>query len=267
MPLRWSFPWVWWVNYKYFAPDGAGLWRISFAMGKTKTILDGNWRRDLEFGCETGFGNHAVKHEQMRMWKKIAIATVCILPLAIFVVFPRFVRTRRIESDDSCISLLRQIDGATEQWMLEKHKTTNDIPTWDDLVGSDRYIRVKPVCPQGGCYTLSRVGDYPQCSIPMHSLYFGMVGVTDESGTPVTNAKVSVEGVAMKGDPTFTDSDGHAFVTRFAASVENDWSRGRGNIIASREGYETGRVALPTGWPVFIKLKKIKTTTVQTIQN
>ncbi len=69
--------------------------------------------------------------------------------------------------ENSCINNLRQLDGAKQTWALEERKTTNDVPTWDDLRG---YMKFQLVCPQGGAYTIGRVGDRPKCSIPQHRL-------------------------------------------------------------------------------------------------
>jgi len=62
------------------------------------------------------------------------------------------------------------IDGAKEMWARENYKTTNDVPTWDDLaVGPNRYLKEKPNCPAGGTYTIGRVGELPRCSFPDHA--------------------------------------------------------------------------------------------------
>lgn len=74
---------------------------------------------------------------------------------------------------DACINNLRQIDGAKQQWMSDHRKTTNDVPTWEDL---REYIRgigtTGPmlVCPAGGTYTIGQVGEKPTCTNPRHRL-------------------------------------------------------------------------------------------------
>ena len=82
------------------------------------------------------------------------------------------VRARSQSAVSSCINSLRQIDGAAQQWAFDHHATSNDVPTWEDLVGVDRYMREMPICPQGGTYSLTRVADQPKCSVggPGHSL-------------------------------------------------------------------------------------------------
>jgi hypothetical protein len=67
-----------------------------------------------------------------------------------------------------CCSNLKQIDAGKQMWVIEQHKTTNDVPTWDDL---KTYFRrdVPPECPNGGSYTIGRVGDMPTCSVAEHT--------------------------------------------------------------------------------------------------
>ena len=77
-----------------------------------------------------------------------------------------FVQARDTPSQDSCFNMLRQIDGAKQQWAAENHKTTNDLPTWADLAP---YSRRNLHCPQGGTYTLGRAGALDTCSIPEHA--------------------------------------------------------------------------------------------------
>src|SRR5205814_7864783 len=66
----------------------------------------------------------------------------------------------------SCITRLRIIDGAKQNWALDHHKTTNDVPTWYDIRGYLSRRGEIPVCPAGGVYTLGRVGEQPKCSYP-----------------------------------------------------------------------------------------------------
>ena len=73
-------------------------------------------------------------------------------------------------ASESCVSKLRQIDGAKEYWAEQNHKATNDAPTWEDLRS---YMKSVPlVCPNGGTYTLGRVDELPTCSIPKDTDYW-----------------------------------------------------------------------------------------------
>lgn len=73
---------------------------------------------------------------------------------------------------EACIAKLKQIEGATYTWAQDNKKGSNDMITWADLVGPDRYLRTIPQCPHGGTYTITRVGELPACSIPEDTAYF-----------------------------------------------------------------------------------------------
>jgi hypothetical protein len=67
-----------------------------------------------------------------------------------------------------CIVRLRVLDGAKDEWALGHHKSTNDVPTWDDIRpylpkrwSSEPWGYMTngiPYCPDGGYYILGRVG-------------------------------------------------------------------------------------------------------------
>jgi hypothetical protein len=99
----------------------------------------------------------------------VGAVALCTL-VAVVVVAPDFHRARTDVSRNPCINILRHIDGATETWAFENGKTSNDIPTWEDIrhyFSPDGRI---PKCPQGGKYTLGRKGTPPTCSVPGHRL-------------------------------------------------------------------------------------------------
>lgn len=79
---------------------------------------------------------------------------------------------RATANQNACISNLRRIDGAKGQWALENHKQNSDTPTMEDIrvyIGRGPNGEI-PVCPDGGVYTLGKVGERPTCSIPGHVL-------------------------------------------------------------------------------------------------
>ncbi len=85
------------------------------------------------------------------------------------IAIPNFVKSRQSAQQNACISNLRQIDGAKQQWALEHKKTDTDKPTRTDL---EPYLRNKqfPTCPAGGSYTINPVSGRPECSHAGHSL-------------------------------------------------------------------------------------------------
>lgn len=74
-----------------------------------------------------------------------------------------------VSQRNACINNLRQIDGAKNEWALEKGKKKGDPVTEADLLP---YLQggVFPKCPAGGTYTIGKVGEKPTCSIPGHVL-------------------------------------------------------------------------------------------------
>ena len=70
---------------------------------------------------------------------------------------------------NTCINNLRQIDGAKQQWALEKNKATDAVPTERDLLP---YLKdgIFPVCPEGGSYSINSVDALPTCTVAGHVL-------------------------------------------------------------------------------------------------
>lgn len=70
-----------------------------------------------------------------------------------------------------CVANLKQIDVGKQIWVIEQHKTTNDIATWNDIWTSSSG-GVPPKCPGGGSYTIGRIGDTPSCSVSAHTALY-----------------------------------------------------------------------------------------------
>jgi len=89
--------------------------------------------------------------------------------VAVFII-PSFVAGSLGRGPVGCINNLRQIDGAKNEWALENGKTNGDACTENDI---KPYIKLDsngniPKCPQGGTYTVGRVGEDPKCSIGIY---------------------------------------------------------------------------------------------------
>ena len=104
-----------------------------------------------------------------RMTKRARISIIVFLGIflvAAIVLVPAFIRARSTSAVISCNNNLQQIYSAKTQWAFEHQKTSQDIPTWDDI---RPYLHLPsnsiPTCPDGGTYTLGPVGESPQCSL------------------------------------------------------------------------------------------------------
>src|SRR5271155_1445996 len=103
------------------------------------------------------------------MSKKSIIAFLAgVVLIASIPLFIQFIKAHSTSAMNPCVNNLRVIDAAKNQWALQYDKTTNDTPTWNDLlpfVSRSGTTNGIPVCPAGGTYTIGRVGVPPTCSI------------------------------------------------------------------------------------------------------
>jgi prepilin-type N-terminal cleavage/methylation domain-containing protein len=74
---------------------------------------------------------------------------------------PNLVRSRERARATACITNLRTIDGAKEQWAL----TTNAGPSAAAplMATLTTYLKSQPVCPSGGSYSINAMGVTPTC--------------------------------------------------------------------------------------------------------
>jgi prepilin-type N-terminal cleavage/methylation domain-containing protein len=93
---------------------------------------------------------------------------VLIIGILLAIAVPNFVRARAASRQKSCVSNLRQIDSAKEQWAMDNRKKDGDTLSWPgDLVGATLYIKSEPKCPStDAAYTPNAVGTAPVCANP-----------------------------------------------------------------------------------------------------
>ena len=78
---------------------------------------------------------------------------VAIIAILAAVAIPNFISYRKTSQMNACISNLKQLQTATEQWRMKPGNT--GAPSLAGLCGpeSTKYIKTTPVCPAGGSYT------------------------------------------------------------------------------------------------------------------
>lgn len=89
---------------------------------------------------------------------------VAIIGLLAAIAVPNFVKARSSSRKNTCIANLKQISDAKVTWGMEKNMIGTDVPEDDDLFGTDKYLRQKPICPGKGVYKLEQVDVKPTCS-------------------------------------------------------------------------------------------------------
>jgi prepilin-type N-terminal cleavage/methylation domain-containing protein len=91
---------------------------------------------------------------------------VLVIAVLVAIAVPNFISARVNSQRKSCISSLRLLDGAKEQWAMETKAPAGATVTMADLT-TGGYLRgpaTGPQCPTGGVYTLRAIGETPQCS-------------------------------------------------------------------------------------------------------
>ena len=77
---------------------------------------------------------------------------VAIIAILAAVAIPNFVKYRNESQRAACISNMKQLQTAGEQWAM---KNVDQTPTMSDLCGSTLYIKKAPTCPAAGSYSFS----------------------------------------------------------------------------------------------------------------
>ena len=77
---------------------------------------------------------------------------VAIIAILAAVAIPNFVKYRNESQRASCISNMKQLQTAGEQFTMVNG--VSNVPQVSDLIGSDSYIKKTPVCP----YTKTQYG-------------------------------------------------------------------------------------------------------------
>src|SRR5262245_38914253 len=90
---------------------------------------------------------------------------VAIIGMLATLAIPNFMKARSTAQKNACISNLRQIDGAIQQWALDMKKDEGTPVTYGDI---NSYLKNAVACPSGGTsfedsYTITTVDAPPSC--------------------------------------------------------------------------------------------------------
>ena len=86
---------------------------------------------------------------------------VLIIGILLAIAIPNFVRARNTSRAKACQANLKQIDSATEQYLMDNRTTT--YPALAAL--SPDYLKTTPACPSGGTYGMGTATTNPSCTI------------------------------------------------------------------------------------------------------
>jgi prepilin-type N-terminal cleavage/methylation domain-containing protein len=91
---------------------------------------------------------------------------VLIIGILMAIAVPNFISARSNSQKNTCVSNLKQIESAKEQWAMVNKKGATDTPTSTNLVGdaTTGFLKSFPECPTGGTYTIGDMSTRPVCS-------------------------------------------------------------------------------------------------------
>ena len=98
---------------------------------------------------------------------------VAIIGLLAAIAIPNFIKARATSQQNACISNLRQIDAAINEWAMETGQPNNGPVGGVTTVSA--YIKLNsnnsvPACPANGTYSVGNVGAIPQVSCSLNTL-------------------------------------------------------------------------------------------------
>ncbi len=95
---------------------------------------------------------------------------VSIFGILLGLALPNFIKARGRARQQLCIENLSQIESAKQIWGVENAKKDGDVPAQTELIGPSLYMKIDPICPAGGTYSLNGIGANATCTIDGHSL-------------------------------------------------------------------------------------------------
>src|SRR5687768_11104954 len=72
---------------------------------------------------------------------------VASLGLIVALAIPNFLKSRNQARKQVCIENLSQIESAKQLWGLEMNKKEGEVPSDEDMIGDQKYIKKTPNCP------------------------------------------------------------------------------------------------------------------------
>ncbi|MCL5104790.1 MAG: type II secretion system GspH family protein [Armatimonadetes bacterium] len=96
------------------------------------------------------------------------MVVVLVIGILLSIAIPNFVSARDKARLNSCLTNLKRIDNAKDQFAAELKKHEGDAVGWADIVPG--YVKSTPACPAGGSYTINPIGENPTCTVAAHVL-------------------------------------------------------------------------------------------------
>src|SRR5690242_16782765 len=90
---------------------------------------------------------------------------VLIIGILLAIAVPNFVLARKAARTKACVSNLKQIQSAKEQWAMDNRQAGSAAVAMTDITGTGKYIVTEPKCPSNNAaYTPGTVDTNPTCT-------------------------------------------------------------------------------------------------------
>jgi prepilin-type N-terminal cleavage/methylation domain-containing protein len=92
---------------------------------------------------------------------------ILVIGILLAIAVPNFVNARETARAKACVSNLKELDSATEQYAMDNHLDGNTTVTPAQFLAlAPTYLRTFPTCPEGGHYAPgATLEENPICSI------------------------------------------------------------------------------------------------------
>ena len=88
-----------------------------------------------------------------------------IIGMLVSIAVPNFVRARETSRAKSCAQNLRVIEVAKDQYLMDNSRPRASAISFGNLVGPTSYIKILPICPSDGTYTVGNGDEEALCSV------------------------------------------------------------------------------------------------------
>ncbi len=86
---------------------------------------------------------------------------VAIIGLLAAIGVRNYITARMTAQRNVCITNLKQLDAAKQQWAADTSQGVTGVPVSSDLFGPTLYLKTNLVCPVGGSYSFNAVSLQP----------------------------------------------------------------------------------------------------------
>jgi Mg-chelatase subunit ChlD len=139
-----------------------------------------------------------VPRSKRKIWWLVPLAIAASVALLLAILIPNFTRAHTASQQEAIINNLRLLDSEKQQWALERHKSSTDVPTMKDLqpYGGRGRDGEMPSPVAGEVYELGPVSQSPVARMKNKSI--SLDGVVDDSQAKMEIASQQNRAVSTK---------------------------------------------------------------------